>query len=195
MYENLNDSTIKMALNMFLGLSTGHWTPTHLPTVEQPMLILHYAGKKRGGRPFKILNAAARPPKRYRPTIYWAMTETDLDEQTIKFYKLRKGVTTQDLITDFNECVRAAQEVIAHRDNVALKMRTRPIDPNIGIRRQARKLARELLGPDAHFSASRDNEQYKLSLENGSDHCGYYVATTEREAYLKAIATLASNCK
>jgi len=192
--------TLKMALNMFLGLSVGHWTATKLPTAEDTSLIIKYMGKVRAGRPFKILNAAARPPKRYRPTIYWAKTNIDLEEQTITFFQLKKDVSVEDLMNDWNTCVKAAEGLVVHRDSIARKMKANPVDANVSLRRQARKLARELLGPDAHFAASRDEKgMYKLTLNIGDQEPNKpanvlsLTGSNEREAYLYAIAYLATN--
>jgi len=107
----------KLTLDIFLGLSTGHWIPLHLPTRDNPILEMKYTGKK--GKPFKLLYAAVRPStpktekcscgeasrpvrqinpigrvgvKSMRPTIYFDEFVIKLSEQTIKFTSLKDSV-------------------------------------------------------------------------------------------------------
>lgn len=112
----------KMTLDIFLGLSTGHWVPTHLPTRENPVLSIQYVGNK--GKPFKLLYAAVRPStpklikcscgeslkpyptttplsrtgvKPMRPTLYFNEYHINLANQTILFSGLKDSIPDEVL--------------------------------------------------------------------------------------------------
>lgn len=149
-FENLDPTTMHMAVSMFLGLSLGNWHVDHVPSLEDPRLVLSYKGKPKGGRPFKLLNAAARPPKKYRPTVYWCETHVDLEDQTIAFYHLREKVSPARLMRDFGECVNIAKETLKHRLEQSVSAPSSEQLENIKLRRQLRVLAKQLFGSDHH---------------------------------------------
>lgn len=196
-----NSKVLQMALNIFLGLSIGNWVATTIPTLDYPELTLEYKGKQKGGRPFKILNTAARPPKKYRPTMYWAMTLVDLENQVIKFYKLKQNVSARDVYVDFYECVKNAQNILKHRKSISEKMKKNPSNPNAELKRSARKLVKTLYNEDTKFECVRfegtnDFTVLLLGPENDLDGTrpilNRFTDSTEKGAYLMAIAGITS---
>jgi len=101
---------MSLALSFFLGASAGNWRITHRPTVEDPSLVIQYLNEEgspgvdaRGkpkGRPFKLLNAAARPHKKVRMTKFFARQDADLVNQIIKLHTLKAGITPVSLIRE-----------------------------------------------------------------------------------------------
>lgn len=192
-----------MAVNMFLGVCIGNWTPVHVPTTEDPSLTLMYSGKEKSGRIFKFLNAVAKSSKKTRPTKYWSKIGLDTEKRVIVFCHVKDGVKAEDIIENFNKCLQAAKDIEQFRVNKAQKA-ARPVDENKSLRKQANKLARELLGPDTKLSVSKSDKGLELTLRSLDDHYIVYAGETdyvvysgrtERELYLNVIADLAVRCK
>lgn len=151
-----SDQIKLMGLSMFLGLSCGKWYPEHTPTLENPSLLLKYKGKEQNGRPMKLLNAAARPPKKFRFTQYFNKSICNLTEQSIELCELKAGVDAKDVVDAYQTCVEHAQQIILYRQKNAIKAQRIASDPNKELRKTVKRLAKQLLGEAARIAVSKN---------------------------------------
>jgi hypothetical protein len=119
---------VKLGMEMFLGITLGKWEITKTPTLDNTDLVLTYKGTKGNARPFRILSASARPPKRYKSTNYWCNVSVDLQNETITFSGLRSKVTPPLLMIDLEMCLEKSKSL---RDNRVKKVPCKPGKTNV----------------------------------------------------------------
>jgi len=189
--KTYSDQIKIMGLSMFLGLSCGKWFPEHIPTLEDPSLLLVYKGRERHGRPMKILNAAARPPKKYRFTQYFNTSVCKLEEQTIYLTELREDVTAQDVVDAFGACLKNAEQVILYRQHNATKAQRTLADPNRDLRRTVKRLMKQILGPSFKLSMAKNNGLVEATISDGVKTM-VIAESTERDALVNMVKAITS---
>ncbi len=168
-----------LALSFFLGASAGNWCTTHQPTVEEPYLEITYLNPdgspgldsrgKPKGRPFKLLNAAARPHKKIRMTKFFAKCDCDLLVQKIKLHTLKPNIVPEDLVRVFNSCIAKAETLIKYRLATREVIYNKPTDPNKDLRKLLNKIAITTLGKTFKTRVERVSGGIVVKLFNGEN--------------------------
>ncbi len=168
-----------LALSFFLGASAGNWCTIHQPTIEEPYLEISYLNPdgspgidsrgKPKGRPFKLLNASARPHKKIRMTKYFAKCHADLLAQTIKLYDLKPNITPEELVKAYNYCIVKAETLIHFRLSTSEIINPAKIDSNKELRKLLARCAREILGEDYSTSIEKETDGYIAKLFKGKE--------------------------
>ena len=190
----ISDQIKTLGLSIFLGLSCGKWFPEKIPTLEDPSLLMVYKGKDKHGRPMKILNAAARPPKKFRFTKYFNASECKLKEQTIRLFELKEGVTAKDVVEAFNACIKSAQQTVQFREHHASKAKRTQNDPNYDLRRTVKRLMKQILGPSFKLSTAKNNELVEVTVSDTINIMSI-AERTEREALVNMIKAITAQAR